>query len=411
MASSKRFWSASRCARLLTASCNCGQSLSASSQPVFLLLVGHVAPAVKIGVPEGELAEGEDGVAVDAEVRIGQELLAVGVPEFAVRGDGVGGQLVHRLGVELEDESRRQQVGIHPVDRHALLEVKGVVLLVLLEDFLRDDAVDVEDVVGAGAHDRAAACHALRRRRASARYSSQQSTSSSFAHAGDGHFGIGLVAAQPFLERRPRSGWGGSGDRTGRGYIGVIGIAERVLGDDGDVAAIEGRAALRRFLRVNRPVGLPLVVLLAFDESHEGRHEAARIGSAEVDRVLVHRPHHVGAIIDSRTSGPPGCSRRSCSRAAAARGRARARQSRSRRFVPGPPASVRADRSSAPARRSPSAERKCNATGDERPCTEDCCSKSKPSCGAMISSMKPSRKNDAPRKMNQLTCGQSQRRM
>ena len=56
-------------------------------------------------------------------------------------------RIAERIGIQLEDESRWQQVGIHPLDRDALLDVKGVVLLVLLENFLRHDASDVEDIV------------------------------------------------------------------------------------------------------------------------------------------------------------------------------------------------------------------------------------------------------------------------
>ena len=65
--------------------------------------------------------------------------------------------------------------------------------------------------------------------------------------------------------------------------LGVIGIAERVLRDDSDVAPVEAGIAF------------PALGLLAFDERHVGRHEAAEIGPAVIDGVRVHRRHDVVA--------------------------------------------------------------------------------------------------------------------
>ncbi len=245
-------------------------------------------------MPEGELAEGQRRVDIEPEFRVIEQLLAVVVPEFAVLVDGRLGQLVQRVGVELEDQARRQEVGIHPGDRHALLDVERVVLLVFLEDLLRDNSVDVEDVVEARSDGRFAVLHALRDVRPFLVFLPAVDQLL-IAHAGDGDFRIGLVAPEPLLERGP-------GRRTEPGIVliadvfRVIGVAKRVLGDDRDVATVEGRAPLGGFLGMKRPVGFPMFGLLALDEGHEGRHEPARIGATVVDRILVHAAHHVRAV-------------------------------------------------------------------------------------------------------------------
>jgi hypothetical protein len=83
-----------------------------------------------------------------------------------------------------------------------LLDVKGVVLLVFLEDFLRDNAVDVEDIIGSRPYDLSTRLQA----------GGDVGPGPVFfpariqfvvVYAGDWYFRVGAITSQPPLEGRP----------------------------------------------------------------------------------------------------------------------------------------------------------------------------------------------------------------
>ena len=237
-------------------------------------LAPHFAGAIDVARRVAQLGEGTLGVEVLVVIFVGEQAVDILVPVAEVLRHDFGRQRFQRVLVETVAQAVGHGIGVGPLHRETFLDKELTLVLVLLENPLRDGrVVENADVgilrVGAGREIHRDVAHDLHQ--------------FLLARHDGGIRRILLVAAQPFLEpafrlRAPRS-------VVVVDVFLVESIGQGVLRDDDKVATVEVRVAA--VLRIDK----------AFTEDHVGRHETSGVRATENKSVLRQVLQHVVPVV------------------------------------------------------------------------------------------------------------------